>query len=134
MQKGIMQEIKDHLEEDVSSGELIAMGCRPATVYKAQRAWREAQLLERKPFDVLYDREEKEVFRPPASEEECVDVGERGEGAARPERLHDRGHDTLLHRHGQAGPREPTEDAVDRALAVLSEILRQLLRRIVVHR
>ena len=50
MQKGIMEEIKDHLENDLSSGELISMGYRPATVYKAQRAWRDAQQLESETF------------------------------------------------------------------------------------
>ena len=53
MRMGIMEEIKDHLEDDVSSGELIAMGYRPATVYKTQRAWRDAQQQEREPFDDL---------------------------------------------------------------------------------
>ena len=35
VQKGIMSEIKDHLEQARSSGELIAMGYKSATVYKA---------------------------------------------------------------------------------------------------
>lgn len=61
MHKGIMEVIKDHLEDDVSSGELIVMGYRPATVYKAQRAWRDSQQLQSEPFDDLSDQEAKEV-------------------------------------------------------------------------
>jgi DNA repair exonuclease SbcCD ATPase subunit len=69
MQKGIMQEIKDRLEEDVSSGELIAMGYRPATVYKAQRAWRDARRLESQSLDYLNDQEATEASELAASEE-----------------------------------------------------------------
>ena len=69
MQKGIMQEIKNHLEDDVSSGELIAMGYRPATVYKAQRAWRDAQQLNSQALDDLNNRRAIEVSEHAASEE-----------------------------------------------------------------
>ena len=69
MQKGIMEEIKDHLEEDLSSGELIAMGYRPATVYKAQRAWRDAQRRESEPFDDFSGQEAIEGSDLPGSEQ-----------------------------------------------------------------
>ena len=58
MQKGLMDEIKERLEEDVSSGELIAMGYRPATVYKAQRAWRDARQQDSERQDELHDQAE----------------------------------------------------------------------------
>lgn len=79
MQRGLMDEIKERLEENVSSGELIAMGYRPATVYKAQRAWRDSQQQDGEPQDELVDQtalEEPELEAYDESREETTDDSE----------------------------------------------------------
>lgn len=69
MPMGLMEEIKEHLEEDVSSGELIALGYRPATVYKAQRAWRDAKRQAGEPQDKLGVQPAIEATKPTVGEE-----------------------------------------------------------------
>lgn len=80
MQKGITSEIKEHLEQGRSSGELIAMGYKSATVYKAQRAWRsEQQRQASESLDDLIHEAPVEESAPSASEESEDEIEEDSE-------------------------------------------------------